>query len=142
MDGASFDRIARTLSSPSLRRTALKALAGGGLALAATHTPERITSAKRRHKRCRKAGQTCGNQKKCCGKNGPLVCQPFTSTLCLGETLGGNRCCGLEGAKCDPTFGLPQEPMDPGSRGNCSCCAPLFCGMQLEGEFRCQVEVT
>lgn len=142
MDGASFDQITRTLTSRSLRRNALKALAGGGLALALTAGPDRIISAKRRRKRCRKAGATCGGQKKCCSKGGPLVCQPFISPLCEGVDLIGNRCCGLEGAKCDPTFGTSLPPHDTGAHGNCSCCAPLYCGEQLDGEFRCQVEVT
>jgi hypothetical protein len=140
MDGINFDRFARTLASPSHRRRALVALAGVGLLGASVHDSDDV-SGKKKKKRERKLGQTCGGKKKCSKKKGPVSCQPFPSNLCQGVALTGNRCCGLEGSRCDPTFGTPID-VSPISGGNCSCCEQLFCGKQLSGEFRCQVEDT
>ncbi len=143
MDGTTFDRFVKALAGSVPRRAAVKALAGGGLAAAgATAGVHELDAKNKKKKRCRKPGQTCGGQKKCCKDKGATVCQDFSSSLCLGVTLSGNRCCGLEGTICDPGFGTPVE-IDPiNAVGNCSCCDPLFCGKQLDGKFRCQVEVT
>jgi len=142
MDGHTFDRLARALAGSTARRAAMKALAGGGLAVAGATAGVHDGDAKKKKKRCRKPGQACGGQKKCCKDKGPTVCQDFPPTFCKGVDLTGNRCCGLEGAKCNPNFGTPIENMIPTSVGNCSCCDPLYCGKQANGEFRCQVEDT
>jgi hypothetical protein len=143
MDGGVFDRIVMNLAGHRHRREALRALAAGGVLLAGgSFDAEQAAGKKKKKKRERKLGQTCGGKKKCSKKNGPAVCQEFGSSLCVGVTLTGNRCCGLEGSKCDPNFGVSPEPDPVNSVGNCSCCEPLFCGTLLDGEFRCQVEPT
>lgn len=136
MDGAGFDRLARLLAGSSPRRTAVRVAAGAGLtALVAKIGGGEAAAKKKRKKRCRRFGQTCG-KKKCCKTNGPAKCQEFANQECLGVALSGKRCCGLEGARCDPNFG------DADLFGNCSCCHPLFCGQQPNGQFRCQAEDT
>lgn len=138
MDGVDFDRLAKLLAGSSLRRTAVRVAAGAGLtALVARFGGDAAVAKnkKKRKKRCRKFGQTCG-KKKCCKTNGPAKCQQFGNQECFGVELSGKRCCGLEGARCNPNFG------DPGLLGNCSCCHPLFCGQQPNGQFRCQTEDT
>ncbi|MFN8664034.1 MAG: hypothetical protein U0075_19245 [Thermomicrobiales bacterium] len=142
MDAPRFDRLVRSLSDRLLRRDALRALAGGGVVLAAGGSSDDAAARKKKHKRCRKPGATCGGRKKCCQGDGTALCQDTPNTQCQGVTLSGNVCCGAEGTICDPSFGTPITPMDPGSRGNCSCCADLFCGEQPDGSFRCQTEPT
>jgi hypothetical protein len=144
VDGRTFDRIAKALSGMVPRREAVRAVLGTGAAAATAQIGLVATAARQRRKkkvRCRKPGEVCGGKKKCCTKNGPAVCQAFGSPQCRGVDLTGNRCCGQEGALCDPDFGTPLE-MTPNSRGNCSCCSPLFCGRQMDGSFRCQTEET
>jgi hypothetical protein len=144
VDGRTFDRIAKALSGMVPRREAVRAVLGTGAAATAAQIGLVATAARQRRKkkvRCRKPGEVCGGKKKCCTKNGPAVCQEFSSLLCVGVDLTGTRCCGQEGAGCDPNFGTPLE-MSPTSRGNCSCCSPLFCGEQTDGSFRCQTEDT
>lgn len=139
MDAPRFDHLVRSLSDRLLRRDALRALMGGGVVLAAVATDD-AAGKKKRH-RCRKAGATCGGRKKCCQGNGTVLCQAIPNPRCQGVTLSGNVCCGVEGTICDPTFGTPLGTT-PGQRGNCSCCADLFCGQQPDGSFRCQTEQT
>lgn len=154
MDPAHFDRLARTVADPLLRRQALRALTGA-LALtagAATETAARKKKhrKKKKHKTtttttpppCRQPGEECADAAACCQTSGTTVCQPFLNTQCMGVALTGNRCCGVEGTLCNPAFGTPLIPMSPNSHGNCSCCAELFCGEQLDGSFRCQTEPT
>lgn len=143
MDAPRFDRLVRSLSDRLLRRDALRALAGGSVILAAgVMDDEAEARKKKKKKRCRKLGSACGGRKKCCQGDGTALCQAFNNPQCQGVGLLGNVCCGTEGTLCDPTFGTPLAPMDPGSRGNCSCCADLFCGEQTDGSFRCQTEFT
>jgi hypothetical protein len=140
MDASRFDHLVRSLSDRLLRRDALRALAGGGVVLAAS-TAADDAAGKKKRKRCRKPGQTCGGRKKCCQGDGAALCQAFNNTLCQGVTRSGNACCGVEGTICDPDLGTPLGTT-PGQHGNCSCCADLFCGEQLDGSFRCQTEQT
>ncbi|MFT4040046.1 MAG: hypothetical protein QM692_17840 [Thermomicrobiales bacterium] len=159
MDASQFDRLARTLADPLLRRQAVRTLAGalaGGVALtagAATETAARKKKHRKSKKKrkttttttpppCRQPGEDCADATTCCQTGGMTVCRPFLNTQCTGVALTGNRCCGVEGTVCDPTFGTPLIPMSPNSHGNCSCCAELFCGEQLDGSFRCQTEPT
>jgi hypothetical protein len=143
MDASRFDRLVRSLSDRLLRRDALRALVGGGVVVATGAADDDATARKKKkHKRCKKPGAACGGHKKCCQGDGATLCQAFNNPQCQGVTLTGNRCCGVEGTPCDPTFGTGLVPMDPGSRGNCSCCADLFCGEQTDGSFRCQTEFT
>jgi hypothetical protein len=136
MDGRHFDRITRSLADSAPRRAAIKAAAGATLA-AALASVGSIADAKKK-KRCRKVSQTCGSsskkgRRKCCNKSGLVRCEAFPTTTC--PTLSGFYCC--------PNFGPPLgPPEDEGSRGNCSCCDPLFCGEQSDGSFRCQTEET
>jgi len=133
MDGSLFDRITKSLSGSAARRGAVKAIAG--VAVAARFGVE-AAGAKKKH-RCRKRGKTCGNgQGKCCNTSGLIRCQEFPAGEC--QELTGFRCCGLLGASCDPDFGTPQTDH---SFGDCSCCAPLFCG-PVGDEFRCREEDT
>lgn len=128
MDGHQFDRLARLLTTPSGRRSALlsllaPALSAAGLGLAL----DDAAAKKRRKRRCRKRRQACGGRKKCCGKD--TACREFPSAECT--TLTGKRCCGLEGAACsnDPAI------------NHCDCCPGLFCS-GVEGTGRCQEEPT
>jgi hypothetical protein len=139
MDASLFDRITKTLADAGPRRNAVKALAGAGLAAVTTRLGVNEASA-----RCQKIGERCGGNKKCCNKSGLVSCEDFPTSRCLHpQKPAGKRCCGQEGARCDPRFGDPIEPRDvsPDSRGNCSCCDPLYCSKST-GEFRCQSEDT
>jgi hypothetical protein len=139
MDSDLFDRIAKNLAGRAPRRGAVRAFAAGGLvSIGAGLLKADAIAKKKKKKRCRKFGQTCGGKKKCCKTKGPALCQEFNNFECSGVELSGNRCCGLERAICNPNFG---EPSGDGV-GNCSCCAPLFCGQQPGGKFRCQTEDT
>jgi hypothetical protein len=146
VDGSAFDRIIKNLADRAPRRETLRAIAGGGFAAALSQfgAGEPIAAKKKHHRKKKKVGlgKTCGGRKQCSQEDGPAVCQDFASTTCTGVDLSGNRCCGLEGALCDPDFGDPIEPDPITAVGNCSCCDPLFCGKQPDGEFRCQVEPT
>jgi hypothetical protein len=141
VDSKLFDRITRVLAGISPRRDAAKALAGTGFAAIAARYGLVATGAKKKKKRCRKIGQSCGGRKKCCHKSGLVRCQSFPHRDCIGVEFTGRRCCGLEGAPCDPNFGEPLSP-DPLTFGNCSCCLGLFCGKQLDDSFKCQTEDT
>ena len=143
MDGTLFDRIAKTLAQAEPRRNAVKALAGVGLAAVTIKLGADNTSAHRQ--RCQNIGQTCGGDKICCNKSGLVRCENFPTSLCVDPGKpAGTRCCGQEGARCDPKFGKQLVPrkFSRTSRGNCSCCDPLYCGKQIDGEFRCQTEDT
>lgn len=140
MDALRFDRLVRSLSDRLLRRDALRALVGGGVVVAAG-AADADARKKKRPKRCKKPGGACGPRKKCCQGEGATLCQAFANPLCDGVDLTGNRCCSVEGSLCDPEFGTPLAKT-PGSHGNCSCCANLYCGKQTDGSFRCQTEET
>jgi hypothetical protein len=140
MGGSLFDRITRTLVDTAPRREAVRALAGSGLAAVAGGLGlGEVAAKKRRKKRCRRIGQHCGGKRKCCNGSGLVRCEEFPVLDC--PDISGFYCCGQVGAKCDPDFGEPRGP-DPETFGNCSCCSPLFCGRQTNGEFRCQIEDT
>jgi hypothetical protein len=143
MDSKLFDRISKALADISPRRDAAKALAGTGFAAAVARYRADQTGAKnkKKKKRCRKIGQTCGGRKKCCNKSGHVKCQSFPHRDCIGTDLTGRRCCGLERAPCDPNFGEPLN-QEPTSFGNCSCCLGFFCGKQLDDSFKCQSDDT
>jgi hypothetical protein len=137
MDASLFDRITKSLAGAGPRRNAVKALAGVGLAAVTTRLGVNDASA-----RCQKLGRRCGGNKKCCNKSGLVSCQDFPQGECQDPgKAAGLRCCGQEGAHCNPKFGSPGSP-SPTTYGNCSCCAPLFCGKQTDGKFRCQTEDT
>ena len=140
MGGNLFDRIAQTLVGTAPRRATVRAFAGSGLAAVAARLGFAEGDAKkRRKKRCRKIGQQCGGKRKCCNTSGLVRCEEFPVLDC--QDISGFYCCGQVGAKCDPDFGTPRGP-SPDTFGNCSCCDPLFCGRQTNGEFRCQIEDT
>jgi hypothetical protein len=142
MDGKSFDRITRLLATINPRREAIRVLAGTGFAAVAARLGADGATGK---KRCRNIGQSCGARKRCCNESGLVRCEEFPANRCQNSGKPtGKRCCGQVGARCDPEFGTPIEnPIDsPNSRGNCSCCDPLYCGKQANGKFRCQIEDT
>ncbi|MFN8591832.1 MAG: hypothetical protein U0031_10265 [Thermomicrobiales bacterium] len=138
MDGRTFDRIVATLSGSGPRRDAVKVALAAGLSVAASRFRTPDTQAGKK-KRCRKIGESCGGKHKCCNNSRSVKCQEFPVGEC--QDLSGFHCCGIEGARCDPHFGTPSGG-GPNTFGNCSCCGPLFCGKQLNGEFRCQTEDT
>ncbi len=109
MDGNRFDRITKTL----IRREAVRALAASGLAAIAARIGFAETGAKKKEKRCRRQGQTCGGRKKCCSNK--TKCQDITKPGCA--QVVGKRCCGLEGAVCSN---------DDGNM-HCDCCDGFFC---------------
>lgn len=138
MIGPGFDRLTRRLAARAPRRETIATLAAAGWTLVGGRPGDQAAAKSRR---CRTFGQRCGGKHKCCAKKGPASCQPFPSSLCKGVDRTGDRCCGMEGAVCDPQFGMPID-ISPTSGGNCSCCEPLFCGKQPDGMFRCQTEDT
>jgi hypothetical protein len=143
MDGTLFDRVVKSLADAGHRRNAVKTLAGAGLA--AVTTKFGADNATASQNTCQNIGQRCGGSKICCNTSGLVSCENFPTSLCVHPGKpAGTRCCGQEGARCDPKFGTPLEPhkVSPNARGNCSCCDPLFCGKQNDGKFRCQVEDT
>lgn len=133
MDLSRFDAWVRTVRAHTGRRAALRSLAAVALGVGVTQSLPEPTDAKKK-KRCRKQGKTCGGNTKCCNESGLIRCQEFPTQEC--RDLTGLRCCGVEGAPCDPDFGVPDR------FGNCSCCTPLFCGKHKHGKFRCQAEDT
>ncbi|MGH2616075.1 MAG: hypothetical protein ACRDJC_12605 [Thermomicrobiales bacterium] len=140
MDGDLFDHFAKNLAGQAPRRDAVRAFAAGGLATVGSRLFPIEAGAKKK-RRCRKFGQTCGGKKKCCKKKGPASCEEFGNSECFDVELTGRRCCGQEGAICNPNFGTPGSS-NPDTFGNCSCCQQLFCGKQPNGQFRCQSEDT
>jgi hypothetical protein len=143
MDGNLFDRITKTLADSAPRRAAIRAGAGATLATALASIGS-VADAKKKKRRCRHVGQTCGSsskkrRRKCCNESGLIRCELFPTETC--PTLSGFHCCGQLGSDCDPNFGTPLK-FSPSAHGNCSCCDPLYCGEQLDGSFRCQNEPT
>jgi hypothetical protein len=133
MDGRYLDRIAKALAGSTPRRNTIRLSLGGVLAAAFGKIgPD--AGAKSKKKRCRKTGQACSADHKCCNDSGLIRCREFPAQEC--RDLTGFHCCGLEGASCDPNFGVQDR------FGNCSCCSPLFCGKHKHGKFRCQTEDT
>ena len=140
MDASLFDCITKSLADAGSRRNAVKAFVGAGLAAVSTRLGVNDASA-----RCQKIGQRCGGNKQCCNESGLVRCENFPTPLCVDPGKpAGTRCCGQEGARCDPKFGKQLVPrkFSQTSRGNCSCCDPLYCGKQSDGKFGCQTEDT
>jgi hypothetical protein len=123
MDGTLRVRLARVVAGSLPRRATAKVLAGGGLAAAIARFGRSAGEARRKKRRCRKRGQTCGGKKKCCDRSGLVVCREFPTTFCPDRS--GRRCCGLDGAGCSRD--------NPVGR-HCDCCDGFGCN--LEG--RCQ----
>jgi hypothetical protein len=144
MDGSLFDRITKKLADSAPRRAAIRAGAGATLATVLASIGSVADARKKRKKRCRHVGQTCGSsskkgRRKCCNESGLIRCEQFPTETCT--TLSGFYCCGQVGSICDPNFGTPLK-MSPSVHGNCSCCDPLYCGLQEDDQFRCQSERT
>ena len=109
-----FRNVTLRLSSFVARRETLKQLTGLGVAALAAKLSVTDTTGKKRRKKCRKRGQKCGGQKKCCGQqSGRVACRTFPSNEC--PSLSGRRCAGLEGAACDRV------------NGNCDCAPGFRC---------------
>jgi hypothetical protein len=122
MDGTLFDRITRTLADHTPRREAVQALAGSALATIGLALSQAPVLAK-----CRKRLQTCGGKakKKCCNKSGLIRCRHPAKHECAEVHGTGRRCCGLDGASCDPTL------------ADCDCCGFAVCVPFLDGP-RCE----
>lgn len=135
MDGRLFDRFTKTLADIGPRRNAVKALAGAGLVAITTRLGVNAASAS-----CQPIGKSCDATRVCCNTSGLVRCEPFPQGECFDPGVpGGTRCCGDVGAPCDPHFGSRAK------FGNCSCCAPLFCGRKRRhGKviYRCRTEDT
>ena len=146
MDGKRFDQIAKLLSNITMRREALKALAGvaatAGFGFAETSAKKKKKKKKKKTspvaipppppppppppQACLERRRTCGAGVKCCNEDvGLTACRMFLTGTC--SSLTGLRCCGLEGADCQYSVGV----------NNCDCCDGLYCG-GTEGFGRCQ----
>ena len=114
MDNTTFDTVARTLSTGVSRRSALRGLVAGALAVTVGGaTPGTETEAKRRRSKKRRPlrpGDRCTTSKQCQHIDGGYICgQP--------RIFAEDRvCCGGIGALCDET----------GAKGR-SCCYGYLC---------------
>ena len=108
MDGASFDRLTRTvhrLRHHATRRQALRTLAVGGLAglLTRLETDDAGAACTARRHRCSRKGECCGYP------NRDVVCDALPRAC----DRSGDRCCGRSSASCT---------------SHCDCCKGLACG--------------
>ena len=108
MDGASFDRLSRTvhrLRHHATRRQALRTLAAGGLAglLTRLETDDAGAACTQRRRRCSRNGECCGYP------NRDVVCDALPRAC----NRSGDRCCGRSDASCT---------------SHCDCCKGLACG--------------
>jgi hypothetical protein len=105
MDSSRFDRVARTLSSVTPRRTTIGLLLGGALgiaSLAGSETKKGKGKGKGKNKKkdiCKKANAACANGKctmgqACCSD---LHCDDCTNVYCVGGGGGRPGVCGCEG---------------------------------------------
>jgi hypothetical protein len=107
MDGASFDRLSRTvhrLRHQATRRQALRTLAVGGLAGLVTRlgTEDANAACTERRRRCSRDGECCGYP------NRDIVCDALPGAC----DRNGDRCCGRSDASCS---------------SQCDCCRGLTC---------------
>ena len=107
MDGASFDRLSRTvhrLRHHATRRQALRTLAVGGLAGLLTRLGTEDAGAA-----CTQRRRRCSRNRECCGyPNRDIVCDPLPRAC----DRSGDRCCGRSSASCT---------------SHCDCCQGLTC---------------
>src|SRR3954453_9000397 len=113
MDSTTFDTIARTMSTTISRRSALRGLVAGALAVTAGGAALE-TSAKRQRKgkkqRVLQPGDFCQTDKQCQHFNGDYICGP--KRIFSDERV----CCGGVDALCDETEVTAQ-----------SCCYGYLC---------------
>ncbi len=121
MEARRFDEIARALGAGTSRRRAISTATGGAVAAvlarfgAGTTVSEAADQCTTLQDRCRRRSACCGADKR------------RTTCRSLGAgCLGGDRCCGLEGAACNPSV------------GNCDCCNGLFCVVGGRRQARCE----
>jgi hypothetical protein len=108
MDGARFDRLARSLGAAPSRRRLL-----GGLGLLAGALLGRGASAQGVGvETCRERLGNCDHRDQCCeaASDHRIGCAGV-SEFCFGE-FAGERCCGRGGARC---------------ADDCACCAGYAC---------------
>jgi hypothetical protein len=108
MDSTTFDTVARSLSTVVSRRSALRGLLAGALAVTAGRAVSE-TSAKRRtgkgkgkKQRDLRPGDRCKTTKQCHAINGDYLCAP--TRIFSDERV----CCGGPDALCDETGGKRQ----------------------------------
>lgn len=127
VDETLFDRITRTLAGSAHRRATLRASAAAALGGIVVGIAE---AKKKKKKRCRKRLERCGDGKRCCNGSGRIKCQIVQAgakPAC--DSLLGRRCCGIDGATCDP------------AKNDCDCCPNTFCD-EVDGQFRCREPLT
>jgi hypothetical protein len=130
VDGNLFDRISRKLASSAPRRATLRATVGAAFAGMSAASGFDAIAGKKNKKRCRKRLKKCGGRKKCCNGSGLIKCQNVqdeTRPECDG--FSWRRCCGLDGASCNP------------DKGDCECCLGTSC-VERDGVFRCTEPLT
>jgi hypothetical protein len=111
MDGSQLDPIVRGWVTGGSRRRALRGLAGGALGglLARLGVAQEVAAD------CRRRLRRCERRSQCCGSGaGRTACREL-HPMCQAE-FPGERCCGLEGARCNPL------------NEGCDCCRGLLCG--------------
>jgi hypothetical protein len=102
MDSSQFDRVTRSLSAATPRRTTLGLLVGGALGLAGLAGSEAKKGKGKKKKKkdiCKKTAAACGRGKctmgqACCSD---LECDDCTSLYCVGGGGGRPGVCGCEG---------------------------------------------
>lgn len=97
MDSTKFDAVARRMASGLSRREALRGLAAGAVVAAAGAVGLGVVSAdaKKKPKRCKKAGARCTSNKQCCTGKTKRICEVPT-----GGSNSDTFCTGGTGAKC------------------------------------------
>jgi hypothetical protein len=104
MDGSTFDRLTRRLTTGSSRRQALAALVAIGLGGALASADPQLTAAKKN----KKLGESCDKAKEC--ESGLHCNKLFQNKVCNTK---GTRCCAKNGTKCP--------------HGDCDCCKGFHC---------------
>jgi hypothetical protein len=109
MDGARFDRIARSLTPPGTRRGVLGGLLAGSFTLLGVATGQeahaknckKIENKKKREKCLAKTHGTCKKGTKPCGRRCILTaaCCPATEKVCNGRCIPAEKCCS--NAECN-----------------------------------------
>jgi hypothetical protein len=104
MDEEHFDRVIRSLTNPTARRSALAGCLSAILASALARFEDESVEAKKRRRRKRQ--KTCPTGTKTCGKTCIAVAEccggcPADQQCCNGSCIGSTECCGCRaGQQC------------------------------------------
>jgi hypothetical protein len=107
MDGKTFDRITKGLSSGTSRRRMLGGLGAGGIGLLAGRSAAGKARPVNNGNGCSQAGRVC-EAGTCCGSQLTCAAEADLASSCT-NAAGNAKCCFQPGATC---------------RGHCECCAP------------------